>query len=197
MAGEIQLNSTTMATESSGTITLSNVNSATNRTNLGLGSIATQAVDSVSITGGTIGSGVVFPTGHILQVLQGNYSTQTSSSSSTFTDTGLSASITPSSSSNKILVLVNHGKCRKNGATQLGLKLFRGATEILAYEYLLDTNDSGTRQEDIITFSCFDSPTTTSSLTYKTQFNNGQSVSSVVLQNQNSTAFIVLMEIAA
>jgi len=34
-------------------------------------------------------------------------------------------------------------------------------------------------------------------LTYKTQFNNGQSVSSVVLQNQNSTAFIVLMEIAA
>lgn len=55
MAGEIQLNSTTMATESSGSITLSNVNSATNRTNLGLGSIATQAADSVSITGGTIG----------------------------------------------------------------------------------------------------------------------------------------------
>jgi len=68
MAGEIQLNSTTMATESSGTITLSNVNSAANRTNLGLGSIATQAADSVSITGGnitggTIGSGVVFPAG--------------------------------------------------------------------------------------------------------------------------------------
>jgi len=55
MAGEIQLNSTTMATESSGAITLSNVDSATNRTNLGLGSIATQAADSVSITGGTIG----------------------------------------------------------------------------------------------------------------------------------------------
>ena len=71
MAGEIQLNSTTMATESSGTITLSNVDSATNRTNLGLGSIATQAADSVSIsggniTGGTIGSGVVFPTGVVI-----------------------------------------------------------------------------------------------------------------------------------
>jgi len=36
MAGEIQLNSTTMATESSGTIILSNVDSATNRQNLGL-----------------------------------------------------------------------------------------------------------------------------------------------------------------
>jgi len=55
MAGEIQLNSTTMATESSGSITLSNVNSATNRTNLGLGSMATQAADNVSITGGSVG----------------------------------------------------------------------------------------------------------------------------------------------
>lgn len=68
MAGEIQLNTTTLATESSGSITLSNVNSATNRTNLGLGSMATQAADSVSIsggniTGGTLGSSVVFPAG--------------------------------------------------------------------------------------------------------------------------------------
>jgi|DEB0MinimDraft_10_1074344.scaffolds.fasta_scaffold12188_2 hypothetical protein len=54
MAGEIQLNSTTMATESSGTITLSNVDSATNRTNLGLGSMATQASNSVDIDGGVI-----------------------------------------------------------------------------------------------------------------------------------------------
>jgi len=59
MAGEIQLNSTTMATESSGTITLSNVNSATNRTNLGLGSIATQAADNVSISGGNITGGTI------------------------------------------------------------------------------------------------------------------------------------------
>lgn len=36
MAGEIQLNSTTFATESGGTITVANVDSATNRQNLGL-----------------------------------------------------------------------------------------------------------------------------------------------------------------
>ena len=81
MAGEIQLNSTTMATESSGSITLSNVNSATNRTNLGLGSMATQAADSVSIsggniTGGTIGSSVVFPAGHIINIWSATRSTQ-------------------------------------------------------------------------------------------------------------------------
>ena len=42
MAGEIQIGGTTFATESGGTITVANVNSATNRTNLGLGSMATQ-----------------------------------------------------------------------------------------------------------------------------------------------------------
>lgn len=55
MAGEIQLNSTTLATESSGAITLSNVDSATNRTNLGLGSMATQNANAVAITGGSVG----------------------------------------------------------------------------------------------------------------------------------------------
>lgn len=54
MAGEIQLNSTTLATESSGTVTLSNVNSATNRTNLGLGSMATQNANAVALTGGSL-----------------------------------------------------------------------------------------------------------------------------------------------
>lgn len=54
MAGEIQIGGTTFATESGGTVTVSNVDSATNRTNLGLGSMATQNANAVAITGGTI-----------------------------------------------------------------------------------------------------------------------------------------------
>ena len=58
MAGEIQLNGTTALTESSGAITLNNVDSATNRTNLGLGTAATSASTdfvgaSRTITAGT------------------------------------------------------------------------------------------------------------------------------------------------
>ena len=67
MPGEIQVNSVTALTESGSNIVLNNVDTATNRTNLGLGSIATQAADSVAITGGTIGSSVVFPAGHVIQ----------------------------------------------------------------------------------------------------------------------------------
>jgi len=119
MAGEIQLNSTTMATESSGTITLSNVDSATNRTNLGLGSIATQAADSVSIsggnitggniTGGTIGSGVVFPTGHLIQVSSNNFNTQASRTSTSFGafSSGITATINNCSTGNDILILLS------------------------------------------------------------------------------------------
>lgn len=62
MAGEIQIGGTTFATESGGTVTVANVNSATNRTNLGLGSIATQAADSVSISGGNISNAVLAST---------------------------------------------------------------------------------------------------------------------------------------
>ena len=54
MAGQLKVNGVTLATESSGTLTVSNVDSATNRTNLGLGSIATQNANAVALTGGSL-----------------------------------------------------------------------------------------------------------------------------------------------
>ena len=56
MAGEIQLNGTTALTESGGVVTLNNVDSATNRTNLGLGYASTSEVQGTHTTG-TITSG--------------------------------------------------------------------------------------------------------------------------------------------
>ena len=45
--------------------------------------------------------------GLVLQVVQAEYATQVSLSSITYTDTGLSATITPTSTSSKILVLIS------------------------------------------------------------------------------------------
>ena len=76
MAGEIQLNTTTLATESSGSITLSNVDSATNRTNLGLGSIATQNANAVAITGGSVSGASIVPTSPFSftnKIINGNF----------------------------------------------------------------------------------------------------------------------------
>jgi hypothetical protein len=80
MAGEIQLNGTSFCSESGGTITVNN---------------------------GTIGSSVVFPAGHVIQVVYAESTTSTSITSTTQgsgTSTGLSATITPVSSSNKFFI---------------------------------------------------------------------------------------------
>lgn len=57
MAGEIQLNGTTALTESGGAVTLNNVDSATNRTNLGLGTAATSASTDFASSSRTITAG--------------------------------------------------------------------------------------------------------------------------------------------
>jgi len=61
MAGEIQVNSVTALTESGSNIVLNNVDTATNRTNLGLGSMATQNANAVAITGGSVSGASIVP----------------------------------------------------------------------------------------------------------------------------------------
>ena len=64
-------------------------------------------------------------TGSVLQVVNGSTYTKVSSTSSTYADTGLSASITPSSTSNKVLVIVNQFLIKSTHNTYGGLKLLR------------------------------------------------------------------------
>ena len=136
--------------------------------------------------------------GKVLQVVQGATTTETSSSSATFADTTLTANITPSATSSKILVLVEHSRSFVNGATQIGLKLFRATSEIYVLRYLFDTNDA-TRQSGSLSFNLLDAPSSSSQLTYKTQFNNEQATGSVNVQQDGSTgkSTITLIEIGA
>ena len=56
-------------------------------------------------TAGTLSSGVIFPTGHVLQTLYDVDNTAQTLATTTYTDTDLSISITPSSTSSKILCM--------------------------------------------------------------------------------------------
>ena len=77
-----------------------------------LGSTVTQA------SGYTLGSGVTFPAGHILQVVNYQYNTEKSNSSNTLADTGLEGEITLSSATNKILVIFSiNGVAKETGNT--------------------------------------------------------------------------------
>ena len=142
--------------------------------------------------------------GKVLQVVNATYGTSITSTSTTFADTNLTATITPTSATSKVLVLVNHvGAYKTTTNTSMAVKLLRGATEILRIEdmagYTDNTSNSGVGS---ISTSYLDSPATTSATTYKTTFANRSGTGSVILQAQYSgglsgNSTITLMEIGA
>jgi hypothetical protein len=139
--------------------------------------------------------------GKVLQVINATTSTQVSNSTSTFADTGLTATITPSSASSKVLVFVSQNGVQKNGDTAVEIKLLRGATQIV---FLTDSAGnagvSSTIDCGTVGTTYLDSPATTSATTYKTQFSNYAATGTCRVQNfkaTSSTSTITLMEIGA
>jgi exosome complex RNA-binding protein Rrp4 len=135
----------------------------------------------------------------VLQVVTATYSTQTDSSSSTFADTGLTASITPSATSSKILVVVQQAGCGKvSSDTELQLQLLRGATSISTFATQVGLTSStavnivGTQGTIYL-----DSPATTSSTTYKTQMRSVANTSKATTQANGCMSTIALLEISA
>ena len=141
------------------------------------------------------------PTGSVLQVVTGSTSTQVTNSTSTYTDTGLTATITPLFSSSKILILTNiQGlfKSSDNNSNRLALRLFRGATALDTADGVLFTSGTSIYLRTTFGHSYYDTPSTTSATTYKWQFNNTENVASVAVQKDSNsgTSQIILMEIA-
>ncbi len=127
-------------------------------------------------------------TGKILQVVTAELSTQASVTSTTHQDLGVTASITPTSASSKILVEYNlniyiyrsgSGMYEANGSIQV----LRGSTVILTPydygssngfgDYYMSSGEGGVELGTFLRFrhgyKLIDSPNTTSSTTYKLQ----------------------------
>jgi hypothetical protein len=139
------------------------------------------------------------PTGSVLQVVQGTYSSQVTSSSSTYADTGLTATITPKFSNSKILVCVQHNGCAKTSSSNadLGVQLQRNGTGLVLLASSVAYNGTaGYNYVGGIALDYIDSPATTSAVTYKTQFRCTNNSASVYLQIDGETSSITLMEIA-
>jgi hypothetical protein len=141
--------------------------------------------------------------GKVLQVVNANYGTETASSSSTFADTGLTATITPTSATSKILVIVTQQAVAKNNDARVSLRLMRGATSILTMgDSLAYTGTSLFVNIGSVSASYLDEPATTSATTYKTQFASGLNNATATVQSFGSTAgssksTITLLEIGA
>jgi hypothetical protein len=151
-------------------------------------------------TSGTVltnGTNTNFPAGSVLQVVNATYSTQTSSATTSYVDTGLTASITPSSSSNKILVIVHQsGVMKQTNNTYVGLRLLRNSTTIVQFENQAGfSNNTNTNTIGGCGTNYLDSPATTSSVTYKTQLASAGAAASALTNAGGETSTITLMEI--
>tara|TARA_B100000945_G_C20301544_1_gene558300 strand:- start:420 stop:1019 length:600 start_codon:yes stop_codon:yes gene_type:complete len=165
--------------------------------------------------------------GKIVQVVTAELSSQASVTGTTHVDTGITASITPTSASNKIFVEynINFYSVRTgsgNYQTDASIQVLRGSTVILppySYGNSPQSTGSGYGHGDyhfssgangvvLGTFARFrhgfrliDSPNTTSSTTYKLQFAIGYGgtfyINKTDSASQTPKSNIILMEIAA
>jgi len=134
--------------------------------------------------------------GKVLQVVTTANGTGFSTSSTSYQD-AISASITPSSASNKILILGHSGSLDANTASDIiSVTLFRDATDLASASHFATLRYESSNANGNISFNHLDSPSTTSSTTYTFKFKRALGSGTVFFNNGGSNR-IILMEIAA
>ena len=140
------------------------------------GTIVNADINASAAIASTKLSGIVSGILQVKQTLKSDTFVTTSIPNSDTDITGFSVSITPASASNKILITVTMNMTTSGNVNAFNFKLQRGSTDI----FIGDSNGSRTRgsgsgynavgqaQAPVLqTFSFLDSPSTTSSTTYK------------------------------
>ena len=169
--------------------------------------LAANAVSSAKLASGAGGK--------ILQVVSAIKTGEASTTSDTMADTGLSASITPSATSSKILVQVCHpARIQRSGEYEGygGVDLLRDSTVIYeaakrsgagysGFMVSMTGSNSAAQMRSNYNLTVMDSPSSTSSLTYKTQYAIDYSSQLYINPLHGDAAYtphstIVLMEVA-
>ena len=189
-------------------------------TGISVGGLNDSIITSSELVNGAVTAAKIdsLPAGSILQVVQASkLDAGSTNSQDSFVDFGLSASITPSSTSNKVLVLVSIGRvcCNTSSLRLSPFRILRGATAIgtgnpggvrLRSNFVIsDSADNNYGQGGA--YQYLDSPSTTSSTTYKIQWSgqNGETWYSHRSSNDTDTtdtihtrsaSHIILVEVA-
>jgi hypothetical protein len=139
--------------------------------------------------------------GKVLQVIQGVSTTNFTTTSTSYADSLLSATITPSSASSKVMVFITQPMTRAKAVDAHGkIKLLRAATDVYEHQFILHAENS-TYMGVVYAMNFLDTPSTTSATTYKMQL--ASQVSGVAIQTQSdiggfvNRSTITLMEIGA
>lgn len=135
------------------------------------------------------------------QVVMGTTTTEVSNSTTTYADTGLTATITPTLATSKVLILVTQAgvlKDQLNSGNSFTGRTLRGSTEIHVFAGEALFTNSALFLTSTISANYLDEPATTSATTYKTQFKNGVAAASVKVQANSiadSLSTIILLEV--
>ena len=142
--------------------------------------------------------------GLVKQVVTATNSTQNNVASTSFTDTNLTANITPSATSSKILVMVQQQIVadRDNEDAYSALRLLRASSVLETFDKAQWDEAGGVgavKAGSISTLIYLDSPSSTSAVTYHTEGKIGATSNNGTarFQHNNETSTITLMEILA
>jgi len=157
-------------------------------------------VSASKLTGSRTIPKATMPAGAVLQVVQAETSTNTSTTSTSFVTTNLTASITPSSSSSKVLVTVSAEGYINGTATSGIYTVFRGTVSGTnlgnATWGFVNLYGAAGAITGSVSINYLDSPSTTSSQTY-TYAMRSEAGSATHINANGQKSTITLMEIAA
>jgi hypothetical protein len=153
------------------------------------------------LTGTQVVPKATLPTGSVLQVVNATYSTQLTITSTTFVTTNLTVNITPTSSTSKMLIMYTLGDVgTDNPNSGISVAVFKNGSQLgtQTYSRLGYVNTSATETETITSAAghYYDSPATTSTLTYAMYADNGGG-GTIKIFRDNTYGSITVMEIAA
>ena len=155
--------------------------------------------DTITIpSGATISnSGTASGFGKVLQVQSFTVNTAETTNNNTFTAPALLNAITPSSTSNKILVFASGIIQSSGAATNSVVTLYRDSTNLgSASSGMASQYGSGGSGSCNFGMNYLDSPSTTSSTTYRVYFKANSGAHNQVIFTDNSVGSLTLMEIA-
>ena len=142
------------------------------------------------------------PSGSVLQVVSGTFGTNTSTTSTSFVNTPVALSITPTSTSSKILIMVSAPMYAANANTYAArFTIFRGTVSgVNLGDSSLGfgnqwSSTGGTSLSVTASMSFLDSPSTTSSQAYTVGIRSEGNNSAATIMQSNAKATITLMEI--
>lgn len=147
--------------------------------------------------------------GKVLQVVSAVTTTSTAITTQSMSDTSITATITPTSATSKILVIISAQSVLSRASNEAiaGAQLLRGATTIgdygatnrTDYQAIAAGGATSVETRGVLNVTYMDSPATTSSTTYKLQagVNSNSNSGTITFQRNSSPSSIILLEIGA